>query len=110
MRFHRTGLVTLLWLALGCAGVAAEEAVWIDVRSALEHSIDSIDGDIRISHTEIVDEVRERFPDKDTDIQLYCRGGTRAGTAMSALQEAGYTRVSNAGGIDAARALRGISN
>lgn len=84
------------------------EKVWIDVRSYVENTIDSIDGDIRISHDEILQEVGEIYPDKNTEIRLYCRSGGRAAIAMSALKDAGYTNVSNAGGIDDARKERGI--
>ncbi|MFK7831433.1 MAG: rhodanese-like domain-containing protein [Congregibacter sp.] len=111
MRIRKTGTAALwLWAVLLCTGATAGEPVWIDVRTALEHSEDSIDGDVRISHGDIVNEVRQRFPDTDTEIQLYCRSGNRAGIAMSALQEAGYLRVSNAGSIDDARTQRGLRN
>lgn len=86
------------------------DPVWIDTRSAIEHSIDHIEGDIRITHSDIVDEVSKLYPDKNTEIKLYCRSGGRAGRAMSALQAEGYTNVSNAGGINDARAQRGIAD
>ena len=81
---------------------------WIDVRSSIEHKIDSIEGDLRITHYEIVSEVQKRFPDKNADITLYCRSGGRAGIAKSALEKAGYTQIKNAGGISDARKQRGI--
>lgn len=98
----------LLVLGVGASIVQAEE-VWIDVRSALEHKIDHIEGDLRVSHTDIVDEVLVRYPDKDTEIKLYCRSGGRAGKALSALNDAGYSKVENVGGIDDARKVRQIS-
>ncbi|CAH1387620.1 rhodanese-like domain-containing protein [Candidatus Nitrotoga sp. M5] len=85
------------------------DPVWIDVRSVLENKIDNIEGDIRISHSDIVEGVSKIYPDKDTDIRLYCRSGGRAGKAMSALQNAGYTNVQNVGGINDARKLRAIT-
>jgi phage shock protein E len=36
---------------------------------------------------------------KDRTIVVYCRSGVRAGTAKSALTEAGFTNVLNAGGL-----------
>jgi phage shock protein E len=81
------------------------ETVWIDVRSFIEHTIDNIEGDIRISYDEIVPQVSEILPDKNTEIYLYCGSGGRARLAMSALKEAGYTNVSNHGGIDAVMGL-----
>mgnify|MGYP003385026088 CR=1 FL=1 len=86
------------------------EAVWIDVRSAIEHKIDNIEGDARITHSEIVEEVNTLYPDKNTEIHLYCRSGGRAGRAMLALQAQGYTNVANAGGINSAREQRGLSD
>lgn len=101
------------WFLGGCvlllAGFAQADTQWIDVRSVPEHLLDSIEGDLRVSHTDIVEVVAERFPDKDTEIALYCRSGNRAGVAMEALQKAGYTQVTNAGGIEDARRARGIS-
>lgn len=84
------------------------EAVWIDVRSALEHKIDNIEGDVRISHNEIVQGIGAIAPDKNTEVQLYCRSGGRADKAMAALKDAGYTNVHNAGGIEDARRQREI--
>lgn len=37
---------------------------------------------------------------KDTEIHLYCRSGGRAGIAKILLEQQGFTRVTNAGGID----------
>ena len=101
--------ISLLLMAISFSSLANADSIWIDVRSEVEHSIDSIEGDVRISHGDIVQGVSEMFPDKESEIQLYCRSGGRAGKAMSALQQAGYTNVSNAGGIDQARRKRGIS-
>lgn len=102
---------TALFLAALCFSVMSHaEVIWIDVRSSIEHSIDSIEGDIRISHGDIAEEVSELFPDKNTQIHLYCRSGGRADKAMSALIGAGYTNVSNAGGIDDARKERGLND
>ena len=85
------------------------ETAWIDVRSKIENIIDKIDGDPLIPHADIVEGVSAMFPDKNTEIKLYCRRGVRAGRALTALKEAGYTNVSNVGSIDDARKLRGIT-
>lgn len=89
--------------------IAFAEPVWIDVRSMLEHKIDNIEGDIRISHSDIVEEVSKIYPDKNTDIRLYCRSGGRAGKAQSSLTNAGYVNVHNVGGIEDARKQRAIT-
>lgn len=99
-------LSLLLQLAINVPTFAESKPVWIDVRSAVEHTFSHIDGDIRISHTDIVPEISKLYPDKNTEIRLYCASGVRSGKAMNALLAAGYTRVSNAGGIDDARKER----
>lgn len=98
-----TLIITLVFSTHGLA-----ETIWIDVRSELERKMDSIEGDLRISHSDIVPEVQKLFPDKNTEIKLYCRGGGRAGEAATALENAGYTYVESIGGIDDARKYRGI--
>jgi phage shock protein E len=97
----------LLILISACfSSLLNADIVWIDVRSQVEHSIDNIQGDVRVSHDDIVKEVSELFPEKNTEINLYCHSGGRAEKAMSALKEAGYINVSNVGGINDARHLR----
>ncbi|MEZ5570992.1 MAG: rhodanese-like domain-containing protein [Halioglobus sp.] len=100
---------SLILLGMAFSNFSLAETVWIDVRSALEHQIDSIEGDVRISHSEIVTEVEKLYPDKNTEIKLYCRGGGRAEEAAKALQNDGYTHVESVGGIDDARKYRGIN-
>lgn len=95
---------------LALSSLAHADPVWIDVRSAAENEADSIQGDVLIPHTEIVESVSELFPDKDTEIYLYCRSGNRSGQATEALTQAGYTDVSNAGSIGDARKQRHITD
>lgn len=108
IHFFRNAVVTLVALCFSSALYAEE--VWIDVRSAFEHKIDNIEGDARISHDEIVQQVNAQFPDKDTEIRLYCLSGGRAGKAMAALEEAGYRDVKNVGSIGDARQERGLEH
>ncbi len=108
MMFLKTKrMVVGLAVMLLSAAVHAE-AIWIDTRSAAEHFFDSIPGDARFSHTDIVKEVSALYPDKNQEIRLYCRSGVRSGKAMEALKVAGYQNVFNAGGIDNAREERGL--
>ena len=109
MNLKTLAKISLLLWAISFSSSANADGTWIDVRSEAEYNVDSIESDVRISHADIVKGVAEMFPDKDTEIQLYCRSGGRAGKAMSALQEAGYTNVSNAGGINQVRKKRGVS-
>ena len=100
--------IVLLFVAVHFTPFSYADVIWIDVRSQAEHDIDSIEGDVRMSHDNIVQGVRDRRLDKNADIYLYCRSGRRAGIAMLALQEAGYTKVSNKGGMSDVRQARGL--
>ena len=95
-------------MTLCFASLATAEPAWIDVRTVEEYKQDHIDGDIRISHEQIVAEVTRLFPDKTQEIHLYCRSGRRAGIALAKLKEAGYINVSNIGSIGDAREVRSI--
>ena len=95
--------ITLTVIGLLIGPLSYADTVWIDVRTSIEYQIDHIDGDTRISYGDIVAGMSELYPDKSTEIRLYCRSGGRADKAMASLREAGYTNVSNAGGIDDAR-------
>ena len=108
MNWKSIGRISFLLVAMCCSLLSYADTVWIDVRTAVEHKIDNIEGDIRIPHRKIVQEVHKMFSYKDTEISLYCRSGVRAGKAMSALKEAGYTNVLNMGGIDDARKERDL--
>jgi phage shock protein E len=84
------------------------ETVWIDVRTLVENQRNNIEGDLRISHSNIVREVRDLFPDKNTTFYLYDKTGGRSDIAISALKQAGYKNLHNAGSIEEAREQRGI--
>ena len=109
MDWKNISRTAFLLVAMCVSLLSYADAVWIDVRTAVEHKFDNIEGDIRIPHGEIVQQVQKLFPDKNTEIRLYCRSGGRAGKAMSVLKKVGYTNVSNMGSIDDARKKRGLS-
>ena len=107
-KFVRTAVLNIglcFFIAFG-ALAQAEEPVYIDVRTWLEHKVDHIEGDERIHVSDIVKGVTEAHPNKETPIALYCRSGVRSETAMKRLKAAGYLNVTNAGGIDEAREAR----
>ena len=89
---------------------AETKTVWIDVRSIVEHRISNIEGDIRVSHSEVVGVANRLFPDRNTAIRLYCLSGGRAEKAVIALKKAGYSNVRNVGGISDARRERAITD
>ena len=100
------GMMALLFSVLaGCASTAAD-VVWLDVRTDAEYAEDHISGSAHIPHDEITARVAELGLDKDSDIRVYCRSGVRAGKALAALEELGYSNAKNVGGIADARKLR----
>ena len=102
-------LTAAIAIVLSCIALPAlADTVWVDVRSSVEHKVDNIEGDTRISHSDIVPEIEKLYPDRATPIKLYCRSGGRAGKAEEALRAAGYTDVENVGGIGDARKRRGL--
>lgn len=99
----------MLKLVLGIATfsfstVLYASTIWLDVRSEREFEQDHIQGHTRVDHTQVKKYVEAEIPEKSTQINLYCRSGRRASIAMNALQMAGYTNVTNVGGIADARA------
>lgn len=100
-------LLLISWLALsGVMALADEDRVWVDVRSHAEYAENGIEGEINIPYDKIVEQIGKYVDDKDTEIHVYCRSGNRAGKAKKALEEAGYTNVVNAGGIEDVRPVR----
>ncbi len=85
--------------------VRDEGALLLDVRSVREFNNGHVEGAKNITHTEVskrVDEIVEwQGGDKDKPIVVYCRAGRRAGFAKKALLEAGFTNISNLGGMSA---------
>lgn len=84
------------------------ESVWIDVRTSQEHEVNQIQGDLLIPHGQISEDIVKHYPNKETQIHLYCRSGKRAGKAKSDLNKMGYKNVFNEGSIENARKVRGL--
>jgi len=102
---QRTLFVGLLALLLASCNMTPR-TVWIDVRSVEEYQEDHMENTENIPHTEIAARIADLELSKDAPIKLFCRSGVRAGLALTALQELGYTNVENVGGIADARAVR----
>jgi len=99
-----TTIALLAILISGCS-LMAPKTVWIDVRSLDEYNEDHISNTEHIPHTEIVAQISDLDLDKSAPIKLFCRSGVRAGLALTALQDLGYTNVENVGGIADARVV-----
>jgi phage shock protein E len=104
-------LTLVLLLAALVAGQASAEtpaqAVWIDVRSPAEHAEGHLAGAILIPFDAIEKGVMALELEKDQPIYLYCAVGGRAEIARKRLQSLGYTRVTNVGSLENARARVG---
>lgn len=98
-----------LLILLCSATLVWADPVWIDVRGTEEFAADHIDGDVNIPLAELDAATLAIQYGKDAEIALYCRSGNRAGQAKALLEAAGFTQVSNAGGIGDVRELRKIA-
>ena len=61
-----------------------EESEWLHGRAA---------GAVHLSKGVIERDVEKRFPDTDTELILYCGGGSRSALAADNLQKMGYSKV-----------------
>ncbi|MFQ3621106.1 MAG: rhodanese-like domain-containing protein [Spirochaetales bacterium] len=75
-----------------------EPFILVDVRTAEEYSSGHIPGALNIP----VDSIGRNYPtqDKDALIILYCRSGNRSGAAKQILEQAGFKRLVNFGGVN----------
>ena len=76
------------------------QGVWIDVRSADEFNAGHLQDAVNIPHDQILARIQAVSPDKNAPVNLYCRSGRRAETALTELKNAGYTNVTNHGGYE----------
>jgi len=78
-------------------------ALLLDVRTREEFEKGHLGGAVLVPHTELegrLDEVAKQVDGKSSHpIVVYCRSGKRAGTAKEILLKAGYTQVTNLGGM-----------
>ncbi|MBQ3426207.1 MAG: rhodanese-like domain-containing protein [Clostridia bacterium] len=71
----------------------------LDVRAQEEYDQGHIPKAIVIPHTEIETEAKDKLPDKDQLILVYCRTGRRSKIAAQSLAKMGYTNIKEFGGI-----------
>ena len=75
------------------------DAKLIDVREDNEWDASHAAGATHMARGVIERDILQTFPEKDTDLILYCGGGFRSALAADMLQKMGYTNVwSMAGG------------
>lgn len=71
----------------------------IDVRSSAEFRDGSYPGAVNIPLVALLARMSELEP-KDTPIVLFCASGARSAQGARLLKQAGFTDVTNAGGLD----------
>lgn len=73
--------------------------VILDVRTEQEYAESHIPGAILIPDYEISEKAESVLTDMDQLILVYCRSGRRSKNAAAQLEEMGYTRIREFGGI-----------
>lgn len=71
----------------------------IDVRTPGEFAQGYIKGAILLPLSRLAIDAAKKLPEKDAEIFVYCLSGNRSRSAASLLVKAGYTDVTNIGGI-----------
>lgn len=79
-------------------------SVLLDVRTEEEYGIEHAAGAVLLPQEDLETmdegEIPEVLPDLDAPVLLYCRTGRRAALAAVKLEELGYTRLYNLGGLN----------
>lgn len=73
--------------------------ILLDVRTREEYALGHIEGAVNIPLQELEESAEEELADKEQTIYLYCRSGVRTLSAASILEELGYNKVYDIGGI-----------
>jgi phage shock protein E len=76
-----------------------QNALVVDVRTIEEFNSEHFPNAKHIPLNEIENRISE-FGDKTKPIILYCRSGNRSGKAKLILEQAGFTNITNAGGLN----------
>ena len=94
-----------------CTDDYLPNGIIIDVRSTGEYESGHVQDCINIPHNIIGQKIGEYAKDRNTPINLYCEGGSRASTAKSTLLNLGYNHVANLGGYsDAVKKINDYNN
>ena len=85
-----------------------EGTVVIDVRTPAEYAGGHLEGatNIDIEASTFASKIAKL--DKNTPYFVYCHSGNRAGQAITAMKSAGFTKLTNGMGIDAAAQTSGL--
>lgn len=77
----------------------SRKVILVDVRTPGEYAQGYIKGAKLVPLDRISYDSENALPDKDAEIFVYCLSGNRSRSAASLLSHAGYTNVTNIGGI-----------
>jgi rhodanese-related sulfurtransferase len=93
----------------GCssAGLPAGTVV-VDVRTPAEFAAGHLAGATNIDIQATTFAARVAKLDKTVPYFIYCHSGNRAGQAITAMKSAGFTNLTNGGGIDTATQTSGL--
>ena len=76
-----------------------EDYIILDVRTVEEYNNGHIPNAICIPNETISEDVINKLPNKEQLLLIYCRSGNRSKQAANKLQELGYTKLVEFGGI-----------
>ena len=88
------------------AEVQSGKAKLLDVRTPEEYTAGHFPGASNVPVQDVAAGSLPRTP-KDTPVYVYCRSGNRSAEAARLLQMAGYTAVTDLGGLESVKALGG---
>lgn len=82
----------------------ANAPVLVDVREEYEHEMVRLGGSVHVARGALEMTIEHDYPDRDTDLLLYCSRGDRSALAAWTLTQMGYRRVASLeGGLHAWR-------
>lgn len=84
--------------ATSTINTAKTQGIWIDVREAHEYAQGHLKDAVNITGRDLPSQIAGIAPDKNAQINLYCRSGNRSEKARQILLNMGYTNVINQGG------------
>lgn len=101
-------------LTAGCGGEAATISVGqdtqvIDVRTPAEYAEGHLEGAVNIDVTAGDFGTQIAVLPADGDYVVYCRSGNRSAQAAAQMEDAGFTHVTDAGGLDDAADATGLA-
>lgn len=77
-----------------------DNVVLVDVRTKAEYDNEHIPGALLVPVETIDTEALKKIPDKNLIYLVYCRTGRRSATAVKILEDLGYKKVYDLGGIN----------